>query len=65
LEMLDGLAVWGHTPPLVCADAEYGDSGVFRTGLTERGLAYVVQVKGATSVHPAGAAFVMPAAGSP
>jgi SRSO17 transposase len=60
LEMLDELASWGLGPPLVCADAGYGDNGAFRTSLTERGLGYVVQVKSSTSVHDADAAFEFP-----
>lgn len=62
LEMLDELACWGLAPPpVICADAGYGDNGAFRTGLTERGIDYIVQVKGATSVHPAEATFEFPA----
>lgn len=61
LEMLDELASWGLTPPLICADAGYGEIGAFRTALTERGLPYIVQVKSSTSVHAADAAFEFPA----
>src|SRR5512144_3407848 len=34
LEMLDELATWGHRPPMVVADAGYGESSPFRTGLS-------------------------------
>lgn len=61
LEMLDELATWGVTPPLVCADAGYGENGHFRTGLTEREIPYVVQVKSSTSLHDAAAVFTKPA----
>ncbi|GAA4705810.1 IS701-like element ISBj9 family transposase [Kocuria gwangalliensis] len=60
LEMLDELAAWGHTPPLICADAGYGENGSFRTGLTARQIPYIVQVKSTTSVHSVDAAFAMP-----
>ncbi|MDV2475690.1 IS701 family transposase [Rhodococcus zopfii] len=52
LEMLDELISWGRTPPVIVADAGYGDSATFRQGLTDRGLGYVVAVKGATLAHP-------------
>lgn len=52
LDMLDELAGWGLAPPVVVADAGYGESGELRLGLEERGLAYVTQVKGATSAYP-------------
>lgn len=55
LEMLDELASWGHRPPLICADAGYGDASPFRTGLSERSIPYVVAVKSTTSVYPANA----------
>lgn len=42
------------------ADAGYGDNGLFRTALTTRGLDYVVQVKGLTSVHPGDVVFDVP-----
>ncbi|MET4781331.1 IS701 family transposase [Glaciihabitans sp. UYNi722] len=35
LEMLDELAVWSHRPPLICADAGYGEITDFRLSLTE------------------------------
>lgn len=61
LEMLDELATWGLRPPLVCADAGYGENGLFRTGLTERDIPYVVQIKSSTSLHDAAVRFEMPA----
>lgn len=61
LEMLDELASWGLAPPLVCADAGYGEIGAFRTSLTQRAVPYIVQVKSSTSMHPAAAAFELPA----
>jgi SRSO17 transposase len=60
LDMLDELATWGHRPPVVAADAGYGEASPFRTGLTERGIPYVVAVKATTSVHPGDAAFETP-----
>lgn len=59
-EMIDELKAWGVTPPVVVADAGYGDNGLFRTALTTRGLDYVVQVKGLTSVHPGDVVFDTP-----
>lgn len=52
LEMIDELGVWGYQPPLIAADAGYGECTSFRLGLTERGIPYVVAVKSSTSVHP-------------
>ena len=49
LEMIDALVGWGITPPPVLGDAAYGDITELRLGLEERGLDYVVDVKGATS----------------
>lgn len=37
LGMLDEAASWGNCPPVVVADAGYGESSGFRTGLTARG----------------------------
>src|SRR3954469_16020175 len=44
LEMLDELAGWGLTPPVVVADAGYGNNADFRAGITARGACYIVQV---------------------
>ncbi len=52
LEMVDELVEWGRTPPVVCADAGYGDTTAFRQGLSDRGVGYVVAVKGATTAYP-------------
>jgi SRSO17 transposase len=52
IEMLDELTEWGRTPPTAVADAGYGDATAFRLALTERGIDYVVAVKGATSAYP-------------
>lgn len=61
LEMLDEAATWGLVPPVMVGDAGYGEIGYFRTGLTERAIPYVVQVKSSTSVHDAAARFEIPA----
>src|SRR3954469_14216140 len=53
LDMLDELAGEGLTPPVVVADAGYGDAAEFRDELTCRGWTYVVQVTGAQTAHPA------------
>lgn len=58
--MIDELADWGARPPVVVADAGYGDNGFFRTALTIRGLAYITQVKTITSRHPGDAVYGMP-----
>jgi SRSO17 transposase len=55
LDMIDELAGWGLAPPVVVADAGYGDSAEFRDGLSARGRAWVVQVQGVLSAHPAAA----------
>lgn len=52
IEMIDELTEWGRIPPVVVADAGYGDTTAFRLALTERGIDYVVAVKAATSAHP-------------
>src|SRR3954470_630373 len=51
LDMLDELAGWALTPPVVVADAGYGDIAEFRDGLSTRGRAWVVQVQGVLSAH--------------
>lgn len=52
LDMLDELGEWGLVPPLVAADAGYGDITAFRQGIDDREIPYVVQVKGSTSAYP-------------
>lgn len=52
LEMIDELAGWGHAPPVLVADAGYGQSAPFRTGLSERGIPYVLAVPPGTSAQP-------------
>ncbi len=44
LDMIDEVIGWGLTPPVIVADAGYGDSGEFRHGPIGRGLSYVVQM---------------------
>lgn len=61
LDMADELLGWGLTPPVITADAGYGDNASFRAGLAERGLAYMVQVKGSCTAHPADAVPELPA----
>ncbi|HEX8927820.1 MAG TPA: IS701 family transposase [Actinomycetota bacterium] len=51
LEMLDELAGWGLTPPVVVADAGYGTNADFRAGITARGARYVVAVDGDLTAH--------------
>lgn len=51
LEMIDELRSWGIEPPVVLADGAYGDITEFRSGLQERELSYVLDVKGATSAY--------------
>jgi SRSO17 transposase len=55
LDMIDELAGWGLAPPVVVADAGYGDIAEFRDALSARGLAWVVQVQGVLSAHAADA----------
>src|SRR3954471_7224931 len=53
LEMLDERAGWGLRPPVVVADAGYGNNADFRAGIAARGAHYIVQVDGDLSAHPA------------
>jgi SRSO17 transposase len=52
LDMLDELAGWDLRPPVLVADAGYGEVGEFRQGLEDREVGYVVQVKADTSAYP-------------
>src|SRR5690606_15735528 len=53
VEMIDQLADGGLRPPVVVADAGYGDNAHFRAALEERELSYAVQVKGELTAHNA------------
>ena len=52
LDVLDELAGWALVPPVVVADAGYGQNAEFRAGLDARGLEYVVAVRSDVTVHP-------------
>jgi SRSO17 transposase len=52
LEMIDELAGWGLTPPVLVADAGYGQVSEFRLGLTGRGIPYVVATTSSTTAQP-------------
>ena len=51
LEILDELRSWGLEPPVICADAAYGEITEFRLGLEARELDYVLQVQAQTSAY--------------
>jgi SRSO17 transposase len=51
LDMLEELAGWGLTPPVVVADAGYGNNAEFRAGIDAHGSRYVVQVEGDLTAH--------------
>ncbi|TWJ28530.1 SRSO17 transposase [Micromonospora sagamiensis] len=51
VEMLDELAGHELRPPLLAADAGYGDNSQFRGALDERGVGYIMQVKGDALAH--------------
>lgn len=55
LQMIDELCEWGLEPPVVLGDGAYGDVTELRVGLAERGISYVLDVKGSTSALPASA----------
>jgi len=52
LDMLDELATWGQAPPVLIADAGYGQVAAFRQHLTARHIPYVVAVTATTTAHP-------------
>jgi SRSO17 transposase len=52
LDMLDELAGWGLSPPVLLADCGYGEVGEFRGGLDARQIPYVVEVRADTSAYP-------------
>jgi SRSO17 transposase len=51
LELLDELTGWGLRPPVLTADAGYGQIAEFRQGLTDRDIRYVVATTSATTVQ--------------
>ena len=51
LVMIDELVGWGLEPPVVLGDGAYGDVTELRSGLEEREIEYVLDVKGATSAY--------------
>ncbi len=52
LEMIDELAGWNLYPPLLTADAGYGEVAEFRQGLTDRGIAYIVATTSSPTALP-------------
>lgn len=65
LDMLDTLVGWGMRPPAVVADAAYGTNAQLRRALAERGLAYVLAVRGDVTAHPFDAEPEAPARNGP
>lgn len=51
LDMIDEMIGWGLRPPLLVADAGYGEIGEFRQGLEERDIPYVVQVSSTVTAY--------------
>ncbi|MFM9700536.1 IS701 family transposase [Streptomyces europaeiscabiei] len=52
LDALDELATWQLVPPVVVADAGYGQNADFRAALAERDIPYVVGIRGDITVQP-------------
>ena len=52
LEMIDELAGWELRPPLVTADAGYGQVAEFRQGLADRNIPYIVATTSTTTAQP-------------
>jgi SRSO17 transposase len=52
LDMLDELAGWDLSPPVLLADSGYGEVGEFRAGLDAHQIPYVVEVRADTSAYP-------------
>jgi len=51
LAMIDELIGWGITPPVIIGDGAYGDTTEFRSGLEQRGLDYLLDVKAGASAY--------------
>jgi SRSO17 transposase len=60
LDVLDELAGWGLVPPVVVADAGYGQNADFRHAVTEREVPWVVGIRGDLTVQPYDAAPTAP-----
>lgn len=60
LDTLDELAGWGLTPPVVVADAGYGQNADFRHALAGRDIPYVAGIRGDLAVQPGNAAPIAP-----
>ncbi len=52
LDSIDELAEWGLVPPVLVADAGYGQNADFRDGLERRGIGYVVAIRSDVTAHP-------------
>lgn len=52
LDVIDELAGWGLVPPILVADAGYGQNADFRDAIDSRGIGYVVAVRSDVTVHP-------------
>jgi len=52
LALIDRAREWGVPTGVVTADAGYGNSADFRTGLADRGLPFVVGIQSTTGVWP-------------
>jgi SRSO17 transposase len=61
LDIIDELAGWGLVPPVVVADAGYGQNADFRDGLEHRSIDYVVAIRSDVTVHPHDAQPTAPA----
>ncbi|WP_307021619.1 IS701 family transposase [Streptomyces canus] len=61
LDTIDELAGWGLVPPVVVADAGYGQNADFRDGLEHRSIDYVVAIRSDVTVHPHDALPTAPA----
>ncbi|MDQ0948609.1 SRSO17 transposase [Streptomyces phaeochromogenes] len=61
LDIFDELARWGMTPPVVVADAGYGQNADFRDGLDGRDIGYVVAIRSDVTIHPHDARPTAPA----
>lgn len=51
LGIIDELAGWGITPPVILADGAYGDNTQFRQELQQREVSYVLDAKATTSAY--------------